>query len=78
MWNFYSNWLFVNMLKSWDSFEKNGCFESETTLKMNLIKWADSGPEPGVVCGQIILPWAPSSLARPLAEEWGLNHNLPE
>ena len=45
IWNFYSNWLFVNMLKSWDSFEKNGCFESETTFKMNLIKWADSsGP----------------------------------
>ena len=56
-WNFSSNWLFLNTLKSWDSFEKNGCFESETTFKMNLIKWADfSGPRkawgglPGKLC----------------------------
>ena len=27
-------------VESWDSFQKNGCFESETTLKMNLVWWA--------------------------------------
>ena len=31
--------MFLNILESWDSFKKNGCLESEPTLKMNLTSW---------------------------------------
>ena len=80
MWNFYSNWLFVNMLKSWDSFEKNGCFKSETTFKMNLIKWADSsGPRKawGGVLGKLYCPEQPG----PASTNWRMwlkSESLPE